>query len=69
MNENYLLSVPMWLVRSCIHIYFASCIMYTCIWLKGYIHSTHAYDSKTVLNVLVFKLVRGNGIIDSSKAF
>ena len=33
----------------------------------GYIHSLHACDFKTVLNILVFKQVMRNGIVDSGK--
>jgi len=71
MNDNYFLSLPMWSVRLGIHIYFASYIMYTHVrhayGYKGYIHSVHARDFKTVFKILVFKQVMRNGIVDSSK--
>ena len=71
MNDSYLLSLPRWLVRLCIHIYFVSCIMYTHVipgcGYERYIHSIHACDFKTVLNILVFKQVMRNAIVDSSK--
>jgi len=48
-----------------------SCIMHTHVILacgyKGHIHSIHACDFKTILNLLVFKQVMRNGIVDSSK--
>jgi len=53
-----MVSLPMCLVRLCIHIHFTSCIMYTYVihtyGYKGYIHSVHAYDFTTVLKILVF---------------
>ena len=34
---------------------------------KRYIHFIHAYEFQIVLNILVFKQVMRNGIVDSSK--
>jgi len=71
MNDNCLPSLTMWLVKLCKHICFASCITYTLVIhaysCKGYIHSIHACDFEIVLNILVFKQVMRNGIVDSSK--
>ena len=36
-------------------------------YIKGFIHSIHAYGFQIVLNILVFKQVTEKGIVDSSK--
>ena len=41
-------------------------VIYACGY-KGYIHFIHAYEFKTVLNILAFKQVMRNEIINLSK--
>ena len=59
-----------YMCRLRIHI-FTNCIMYTHViyacGYKGYIHSIHACEFKTVLNIFVFKQVIRNGMVASSK--
>ena len=67
----HLLVLAPYVVRLCIDICSVSCIIHTHVmhaWsFKGYIHTIHACDLRLFLNMLVYKQVIINVIVDSSK--